>query len=150
MSEEHRPLSPDTTAVKSLSAQTNLHHVSFILSPHTHTAAPQETRSSKTHYFQYSFAARLFTSAATSTQNLLLLIMTEQTIGESVLDNTLCRQMVIIYCPEKSIKIYICIKALCITVDTQMILSTPVRSSAATGSWLACRNVCAFNGLYLY
>lgn len=40
-SEEHCRLSPDIAAVRSLSTQTNLHHVSCILSPRTHSCSPR-------------------------------------------------------------------------------------------------------------
>lgn len=66
MSEERRPLSPDITAVKPLSTQTNLHHVSDILSPHTHSCYPGNMLQQNTE--------------------------SEQTIGESVLENTMCKQ----------------------------------------------------------
>lgn len=82
---EHCPLSQDITAVKSLSTQTNLHRVSYILSPHTHkhSCSPGNKLQQKTRYlkhifyydfiFNTVFAVRLVILAATiaaiSTQN---------------------------------------------------------------------------------
>lgn len=70
MSEERCPLSPDITSVKSLSTQTNLHHVSYILS-HTHSQLlPRKHVAAKHFIFSTALLLVLVNLAATSTQNL--------------------------------------------------------------------------------
>lgn len=132
MSEEQCPCPLDIAAVTSLTNQSEFHHVSDILSTHTHTAAPWASPR-KTHYI-YRVTIKIKLPAVVIHANNWIICPGFENNG------------IIIHCLGGIYKIDVWLKGTCITVDLQIIF----KYCGALGSLFARQKVCLFSEPCLY